>query len=102
MWISEEDRHSSKFSLPGHTNISARALMGLFVSYSTIWIIGRQKSTHVRAKKDSFGSVVYLDIFVFYIVYYMEVILLLSKSDYFNTIGIWKITSHFFTCHFIG
>ena len=88
MRISKEDRHPPKSTLPHNVELSVRALMGLFLSDIVIRTIRRHTNAYGKAKADSSRAMGDSDFF-FAIVYYMGVISLPAKSDYWNTRGLW-------------
>ena len=54
MWISEDDCHSPKFSLPHKVELLVRSTMKLFLPDSIIWNIRMRTNSYGRENSDSF------------------------------------------------
>ena len=91
MMIDEDNRHKPRFSLPHGLNLSARALLELYLSDSFLYEVVNHtnKYGHYRAPQ-TFKNVTIGEIYIFFsIILYMGVVQLPSKEDYWKGGTIW-------------
>ena len=91
MTINEDNQHKPRFSLPHGLDLSARALLELYLSGSFLYDVVKHTNEygHYRAPQ-TFKNVTIGEIYVFFsIILYMGVVQLPSKEDYWKVGTVW-------------
>ena len=87
--IIKEDRHSTTFTCPQSTKILSRALMEIVYQTTECGQPGGIR-THTEGHSHRASEIQVTKFFIFFvIIYYMGVIYIPSKSDYFITRFLW-------------
>ena len=91
MTINEDNQDKPRFSLPHGLDLSARALLELYLSGSFLYDVVKHTNEygHYRAPQ-TFKNVMIGEIYVFFsIILYMGVVQLPSKEDYWKVGTVW-------------
>lgn len=90
MFIDKSDRHSAKFLLPNGIEAAIHTISDFFFTDPFISLIVKNTNAYIRHKGKSVRDVSKEEILVFFSIYfYMGVVKLPAKADYWRSEGLW-------------
>ena len=90
MSIDSYERHEAKYSLPFEVDCSVAMIIDLFLSNKLLEKVAEYTNQYIKAKKHNIKPVSVSELLNFFsIIYYMEVVRLPAKKDYWDNVGMW-------------
>lgn len=90
MRIPENERHNASFKLPFDMEATIQGLLMLFLPDSILHTIKVNSNNYIRAKERRIPAISTPELMVFFsIIFYMGVVKLPAKKDYWETDGMW-------------